>query len=229
MSDGWPVFRNTAMELTDKLVKVAYDLIDSGGEEIGEKLLDVAHEMKAHTLRRAFPPDELMAGLKAFLNDLHIEFAIIGGVALAVHGQLRESEDIDALVGSMPPASKTQDVEYMGKFGFYPAKSQTGNHLILDSRTGGGYVELLLANDSLRKEAITTAVSQNILGSSVPVVIPETLIALKVAATTSNPSRFKKDSIDIFSVIQTSNPDISKIESLLNPEELMVWKSIYKE
>lgn len=219
------MFRNSVRDLSQKLTDIAYEVIDND-ESLGNRILEVAHEMKAHTFRRAFPPDNLMASLQGLMQDLKIPYAIIGSTALAVHGQLRETEDIDTLVEIMPAADKIADPEYMRKYGFYKSKSHTGAHLILDTTYGGGYIELLLADSPLRKRAIKTAQIQNVLGSNVPVVSAAMLIGLKVQAMTANPSRRLKDHADIVSIMESSKPDLAEVKTLLSPQEVEVLEGI---
>jgi len=212
------MYRNN-QELTDRLVRIAYRIMDSGNERDGEEVLDVAHQIAGRSLRGNVPPNNLMTSLETLLASQKIEWAVIGAIAVYVHGTPRDTQDIDVLVSSMPNASKLADPRHMEQFGFYRSKSSTGTVLTIDHRQSG-QVELLLANDALRQSAIASAKSEMILGRQVPVVDAAHLIALKAVSWTANPSRGGKDRTDIVSVWEKSRPDLSSVLSLLSDAEV---------
>lgn len=212
------MYRNN-QDLTDKLVRIAYRIMDSGNEQDGEEVLDLAHQVAARSLRGNVPPNSLMTSLDGLLAAHKIKWAVIGAIAVFVHGTPRDTQDIDVLVSSMPDPAKLADPRHMEQFGFYRAKSSTGTVLTIDHRQSG-QVELLLANDALRQAAIASAKPEMILGRQVPVVDAAHLIALKAHAWTQNPSRGGKDRTDIVSVWEKSRPDLTPVLGLLSDAEL---------
>jgi hypothetical protein len=212
------VYRNS-QDLTDKLVRIAHKIMDSGNSQDGEEVLDLAHQVASRSLRGNVPPNDLMTSLDGLLSAHGIKWAVIGAIAVFVHGTPRDTLDIDVLVSAMPDAAKLADPRHMEQFGFYRAKSSTGTVLTVDHRQSG-QVELLLANDSLRQAAIASAQPEMILGRQVPVVDAAHLIALKASSWTANPARGGKDRTDIVSVWEKSRPDLSSVLGLLSDAEL---------
>ena len=213
------MYRNN-QELTDRLVRIAHKIMDEGGnEQDGEEVLDVAHQIAGRSLRGNVPPNDLMTSLDLLMATHGVQWAVIGAIAVFVHGTPRDTQDIDVLVSSMPDPVKIADPRHMEQFGFYRSKSSTGTILVIDHRQSG-QVELLLANDALRQAALASARPEMILGRQVPVVDAAHLIALKVSAWTENPVRGGKDRTDIVSVWEKSHPDLSPILGLLSPAEL---------
>lgn len=212
------MYRNN-QDLTDKLVRIAYKIMDEGNEHDGEQVLNIAHEVAGRSLRGSVPPNSLMASLETLLLTHKVQWAVIGALAVFVHGTPRETQDIDVLVSEMPDASRLSDPRHMEKFGFYRAKSSTGTVLTIDHRQSG-QVELLLANTALGQSAIESAKPEMLLGRQVPVVDAAHLIALKARAWTNNPARGVKDRTDIVSVWEKSHPDLSPVMNLLNDYEI---------
>lgn len=200
------------------LVRIAHKLIDEGNSEDGEVVLDAAHSIAARSLMGSVPEDAIMQSLRSLMIDNSLEFAIIGAVALMVHGQVRNTEDVDVLVSALPDAGKLRDPDYMQVHGFYRARSSTGTILTIDHRQNG-QVELLVANSDLRSWALSTAIGTMVLGCSVPVVSAAALVALKIHAMTSNPSRKMKDQPDIVSILMKSKPDLTEAFKHLSDEE----------
>lgn len=220
-------FKETS-DLVQQLYFVAEKLTDSKQNELANKILEVSRKIIGRTISGSIPSSNILIDIVNLLNDCNIKFAVIGGIAVNAHGQNRSTEDIDFLVTSFPPNLKLNNSEYMGKFNFYKTKSSTGTHLIIDHKSGTGYVKLLLANDQLRKEAINNIKNIYILGVNVPVVSPEFLVALKLKAITFNPKRKMKDVADITSIlIKLKNSfDITLINKYLIEEELKLLQNL---
>lgn len=207
-------YLNTKSHVSE-LVRLANKFIDEGHAAVGEELLTIAHDIGSKSMSSNFPANSLMGSLQSLLADQGISFALIGGVAVSVHGLVRSTDDIDALVSKLPEVS---DPDYARRFGFYRAKSKTGTVMTIDHRQSG-FVELLLANDSLFDYALKSAVSASVLGYQVPVIRPDALIGMKVRAMTNNAAREPKDSIDILAVWRKNNPDLSQVRAFLSGQE----------
>jgi hypothetical protein len=217
-------FRNSR-DLMQMLVRVAHKLADDPShQQDADDILEVAHQIQGRSLVGSMPEGSLLQDLASLLGDLGIDFAVIGGVALSVHGQVRNTEDIDVLVSAIPPEDKTRDVDYMQKFNFYRARSSTGTNLIIDHRKDG-YVELLLADNPLRQYALSTATPSMVLGVQVPVVSAAALIGLKIQAMVNNPGR-TQDAPDILSIWIKSEPDLTEIRTMLSPQEIAALDKI---
>ena len=217
-------FRNTQNEVLD-LIRIAHKVAAKGHDDLCEEILNTAHGIRGKSLMGSVPSNNLMSDLTNLCKDLQISFAVIGGAALMIHGQVRNTEDIDVLVDTMPPADKMRSQEYMNKFNFFRKTSSTGSVITLDHKQTGG-VELLLANDPLRQWALSTASIESILGAQVYVVSAAALIGLKIYAMMNNPSRSSKDAPDILSIWIKSKPDLSTVVKFLTPEEIINLEKI---
>lgn len=215
------------------LMRIAVRIADEYQEHVisdhSAEIVHAIHQIRRNTIAVALPSGNIIRDAVEFLIDQKIDFAVIGGMALTVHGQARATADIDFLVSSMPDAVDCGDPRYMEKFQFYRAKSSTGSTLTVDSKRNG-QIELLLADNDMRRHAVSTAGSARIAGVDVPVVSAAALIGLKIQAFVNNPNR-KQDRPDVLSVLETSNPDLSGILDKLSEEEntaldkiLQLWK-----
>lgn len=209
------MYRNTKNYLNE-IIRLANKFIDAGAEEDGEKLLEAAHGIGANTLHGNFPTDTLMGSLQALLNDQGIDFALIGGVAVSLHGLVRNTDDIDVVVSKLPDVSNS---DYAGKFGFYRSKSHTGTVLTIDHKKDG-FVELLLANSDLLNYALRTAKPMSVLKTVAPVIGADALIGLKIRALVNNPAREHKDGIDIIAIYKKQKPDLTTVRGFLSDAEL---------
>jgi len=209
-------FRNTS-EYTRVLTEIAHQLIERGDFERGDSMLGAIHEIRGSSLRGNLPDPTIMSSLESLMSDGGIAFAVIGAMALIVHGQVRDTNDIDVLAARLPDPTKTRDPDYMRTLGFYPSRSSTGTVQVFEHRKEG-QVEVLIANDPLREWALTTAKVTALLGMMVPVVSAAALIGLKVTAMFNNPARVPKDTSDIVSVLVHSRPDLTEVLELLSPE-----------
>lgn len=219
------MYHNTKQSVSE-IIKIANSLIEKYPdlENDANILIEAAHKIGSSTLSGNFPDASLLQSLSALLQSQKIDFALIGGVAVSIHGVTRETDDIDVLALRLP--DQTTDVEYMRKFNFYRAKSQTGTVLSIDHRQSG-YCELLVANDDLKQYAVSTAKLHNVLGCNVKVVEPDALIGLKCRALANNPNR-SNDKVDIFSVWQNNTADMTNVRTMLSPAELAIMDLIIK-
>jgi len=208
--------RDNLLEAAQLLTAVAYGLDD---EDTTDSLLAIAHKIRGNTLMGSLPDRSVMFGLNRLLSDLGSKWAVIGGMAVAVHGHERETSDIDVLIDALPDATKTIDSAYMDRFGFYRGKSRTGGHLVLDHKQG--QCEFLPAKEEWQMWAIENATPEMVLGLSVPVIRPEAVIVSKLKATTQNPLREKKDIPDVLSVLLNHKDtlDYGVILMWLTPQE----------
>jgi hypothetical protein len=207
-------------------VRIAHAVAAKGYSDMGDEILDAAHEIGGRSLRGSVPSNDIMSSLANLMADLKIDYAVIGAIALGIHGQVRDTQDIDVLVSAMPPGDKTGDQSYMDKFTFYRGKSSTGTVMTLDHKGGGGYIEMLLANTPLFQWALSTAASTMVLGSQAPVVSAAALVALKTMAMVANPKRAAKDKADIVSVLTQTNPDLTDVWPRLSEAEVTALKPL---
>lgn len=138
------------------------------------------------------------------LKDEGIPFALIGGFALAAHGVVRATEDIDLLiVGSKRENAKRCLLTSGFKLVFENAE-------VLHF-SGIGQLDILLANRAATQDMISRAKAIN--GFPVPVVAAEDIIGLKIQAYKNDSKREFQDKADIQALLEkVSNLDFNLIK-----------------
>lgn len=173
-------------------------------------------EERLRKLARVTLPDRSILGcLQALLEHEKIPYALIGGMAVGVHGHARSTEDVDALVERLPDVSLLRDADEMGKLGFYRGRSSTGTVLTLETKNVGGQVELIVASTPLEKAMLSQARPVTFLGETLPVLSPAGLVSGKVSVGMSNPRRAAKDIADAESVIHAQGLTLADFDSFI--------------
>lgn len=218
-------FRNSVRPITEKIAEIVDEMYDRNLDDLADRLRDVARPIYSHTVTGDYPPQGLLFDAVRLLKDQGVRFALIGGLAVNVHGQSRSTDDINLVIHPMLDSTKTKDSDYMRQFGFYRSKSSTGTIQVLDWRRGGG-CEVLLANTPLMDYALQTAEEITVLRVGLPVISADALVGMKIHVCTENPGRKSKDIPDIVSVLLRSRPDLSSVRSFLSPEETSLLDQI---
>lgn len=207
-------------DILEKMVRIAARLADiEQHEEDGMELFNLTNEIRGRSLFASGPDNTLMGDMDYLITDhFKAKYAVIGGMALAIHGTPRMTEDIDAIVAPFPDNSLTYDKEAMRAHRFYPQKSSTGTVIQLVHTKGGG-IELLAVDNPMREYALENAETYSLLGHKVPVIPADALVGMKVLAYSNNPKRTEKDRMDALSVLTKSKPSMKKIRPMLNEEQ----------
>lgn len=127
------------------------------------------------------------------LKTANIGFALIGGFALAAHGVVRATQDIDLLVDGK---KKEETKKVLLQAGF---SLSYGNAEVMHL-SGKGQLDILFANRELTSDMIRRA--RPINGFPVSVVSAEDLIGLKIQAYKNDSKREFKDKADIQSLLE---------------------------
>lgn len=137
---------------------------------------------------------DILSVAKGSLEKEGVKFALIGGFALAAHGVIRATQDIDLLVdgGKRGIARKA-----LIDAGFVLAFE---NSEVLHF-SGLGQLDILLANRDSTLDMLRRA--RLINDFPIPVVSAEDLIGLKVQAYKNNPDREFQDKADIQALLKT--------------------------
>jgi len=133
--------------------------------------------------------------LKSFLDGRQYRWALIGGVALAVYGLARTTLDLDLVVDV---DAQEELVSFMEELGFETLHCSTAysNHLHPDPIRGR--IDFLYVRGPTRDQLFAEAETRpGPRGIPVRVPRPEHLIAMKVLAIKSDPSRTFQDLADI--------------------------------
>ncbi len=137
------------------------------------------------------------------LKKAHVQFALIGGFALAAHGVVRATQDIDLLTEGHKKENAKQALIAVG------FKLTFENPEVMHF-SGAGQLDILLANREATLDMLQRAKSINQF--PVPVVSAEDIIGLKIQAYKNDPKREFQDKADIQSLLETvKNMDFSLI------------------
>ncbi len=151
--------------------------------------------------------DTLTKAHQALSTD-KINHALIGGFALAAHGIVRATQDIDLLVDGAKRDVASSRLINAG-FSLLHETSEV-------SHFGGvGRLDVLWANRSPTQHMFHAA--SVMLSFPVPVVSAEDLIGLKIQAYKNDPKREFQDKADILAVLdQHRSLDLQKIKDYAN-------------
>lgn len=138
------------------------------------------------------------------LKNEKIPFALIGGFALAAHGVVRATVDIDLLIDG----SKKENARLcLLKAGF----KLTFENAEVMHFSGAGQLDTLLANREATLEMIRRAKPIN--DFPVPVIAAEDIVGLKIQAYKNDPKREFQDKADIQSLLgKVENLDFDLIK-----------------
>lgn len=135
----------------------------------------------------------LLIELEAALSAAGIRHAIVGGIAMAAHGRVRATEDIDLLVDLLQMDAMR---EVMRALGFEEevhgaVASRYVRHPIKDLPEVAEWVDALYASRPTGRRLIERAAANPVAlaGSSLPVVDAAGLILMKSLALAADPSR----------------------------------------
>ncbi len=131
-------------------------------------------------------PDRELATVASLLKSQGVPFALIGGWAVISWGFVRASDDIDFLADLSAPKrralldamAKEWEVEWRAGGQDDPIVGM----ISAVPKAGGMPVEILVAGKAADRKAISRAVSIPLAQTSIPLVRPEDLVAMKLEA-----------------------------------------------
>jgi len=162
--------------------------------------------------------DELLAGLTtslrdltAWLTDRGIPHVIIGGVAVALRGNARLTQDIDAVIlaGGTDPKDLLADAR---SYRLTPRRPDAADFaaahrvLLLQHEVDGTGIDISLGMLPFEEEMINRATRLEVQGVEIPVATSEDLILMKALAFRG------KDVADIESILDAGEPiDLKRV------------------
>jgi len=172
------------------------------------------------------PVHETLHRLARRLPEEHIDYAVIGGMALALHGYVRATEDIDLL---MTGEGLERFREHLVGRGYVPVFSGARKHY-RDADTGVK-IEIITSGeypgDGKPKAIIFPEPADvSVEMESCKVVRIETLIELKLASGLSAEHRMLRDLADVQQLIETLDLPAEMGEELdesVRGEYLRLW------
>lgn len=142
------------------------------------------------------------------LDAAEIGHALIGGLALSVHGAGRATIDLDLMAEGIRRADVRILLESRG-YQCLQDNENVANYLSDDPERGR--VDFLFASRERGLAILRRAAPHEVLGSLVRVVDAADLIGLKVQAYANNPRRKLKDQFDIQRVLRSGRPDMERV------------------
>jgi len=141
------------------------------------------------------------------LRAAGIDHALIGGLALAAHGVVRATGDIDLLVDG----ERADDAAgILGELGYECL--HRGEHVANFTSEKEGRVDLLFARREYGRAMLARAASDPTRpDDSLRVVDAADLVGLKVQSSSNDPSRARLDLADIQRLLESASVDLERV------------------
>lgn len=175
--------------------------------------------------------NQTLTKLAHALENAGIDYAIVGGMALVLHGYVRATQDIDVLLSTKGLEAFTRTLVGRGFVAAFPGAIRA----FRDSETGV-IIEILISGEfpgDGRPKPVKFPEPQraSIYKENIRVVSLRTLIEMKLASGLSAPNRLK-DLADVQELIQCLNLERSMVLHLnesVQAEYIRLWKTINGE
>ncbi len=153
---------------------------------------------------------QVLKSVREMAERQELPFLLIGGHAVNIHGYSRMTEDIDLLIRREDLAAWRQCLAKLG----YTASEEHGAFCQLNSPDGSSRrIDLMLVNNTTFEKLNARAKVAAYIGSEIPVVAVEHLIALKLHALRQElPHRAIKDFLDVVELIRANHLDLNDSE-----------------
>ena len=151
---------------------------------------------------------ELFQSMVDFFNRERMEFAVIGAFGLQAIGYVRATRDIDFLTRI---EYQEKIVRHLSSLGFDTVHRTTAftNHV---HPVGNTRIDVMYVEGATADTMLSSTEKAQLLGSStVPVVSPEHLIALKLFAAHNDAQRKFREFADIQQIMRRVNVDTSVV------------------
>lgn len=142
------------------------------------------------------------------LEERGIEHALIGGLALTVHGAPRATIDLDFLAdgdrdGDIDELIRSRGYECLHR------NEHVGNYVSPDRERGR--IDFLFARRTLGRAILARAATHAVLGQQLRVADAADLIGLKVQASSNDPRRLGRDRVDIERLLASGDVDLDRV------------------
>jgi len=133
--------------------------------------------------------------IRDFLDEKGVRYAVIGGIALAAYGLVRNTEDLDLVVEA---SGQGEIIQFLESRGYQTLHRSTGYSNHRHSDPSLGQIDFVyVGGETSRKLFAERRLSKGPVGDSIPLPKPEHLAAMKVLAIKNDPSRTLQDLADI--------------------------------
>jgi hypothetical protein len=150
----------------------------------------------------------------SLFEELHIGYALIGGIAAMYYGRARFTEDVDFVAVTGHIDILAANPAAMKKYNFDPTCTFKLYH--------NSGVQIDLWKDEHANEIVQRAREVELAGRIIHIADPHDLIAMKLRA------RRLKDDYDISQIILSTPIDESRLKSLVTPEQFVQFTEIKK-
>jgi len=133
-------------------------------------------------------------------DENNIDWAICGGIAMAIYGSPRLTKDVDIIASKRLPLKKEQIIGHL---------KQGGEHFMVETDTREVPIDWILRNDDFKafyREALQDAV----MIDNIPILTPEWLVILKFIA-----GRFKDQEDAVYLLREKGLVNRNKIRELI--------------
>jgi hypothetical protein len=176
------------------------------------------------------PVHKALVKITRRLNDLGIPYAIVGGMALAMHGFVRATVDVDLLVTS---DGLKQIHEKLDGLGYVPPF--TGSKQLRDTEYGVK-IEFLVTggfpgDGKPKPVAFPDPAQSSIVKDGIRCVTLETLLELKLASGMSNVTRAKDigDVVELIRNLKLSESLADTLNPYVREKYLELWRALRDE
>lgn len=153
--------------------------------------------------------DGVFQTVSGFLNEKGIRYAVIGGIALASYGLVRNTKDLDLVVEA---SGQDAIIQFLESRGYKTLHRSTGYSNHLHSDPSLGQIDFVyVGEETSRKLFAESRLAKRPVGDSIPLPKPEHLVAMKVLAIKNDPSRTFQDLADIRFLLTLPGVDRTEI------------------
>lgn len=136
----------------------------------------------------------VIESISSHLQERQLRHALAGGVALACYGSTRATVDVDFLVEE---AGRGPAIAFLQSLGYETLNVYEGFSNHLHALAGMGRVDLIYLDEPTATTIFSRSRTVQYYSHSIQVPRPEHLVAMKVAAFSSDPTRTHKDMLDL--------------------------------
>ena len=167
---------------------------------------------------------KVLEALDAAFEARGLEWAVVGGVALTLHGLPRLTMDLDVVMGGEDQEAVLSCLDSLGYECLHVSRGFS-NHV--HPEPSWGRVDILYVRGETQKSIFAQVKPQVGPGrATIPVADPEHLIAMKVFACRDSPGRRAQDLADIRGLASVAEVPTERVREIFaRYEALDLWES----
>ncbi len=160
-----------------------------------------------------------------YLASVDAKCAVVGGLALAVHGAGRLTDDVDIATESWVQVSLVEHLESLGYETLHRSEGYS-NHAHEDSARGR--INVVYLNPPTARDLFGESITSEIFpGVVVQVPRPEHLVAMKVLAAKNDPGRRLREMADIAALLGATGLAAESVRQYFERHDLIdEWERV---